>query len=584
MHLQHLVGEDVWAMEMQDHGGLEKHRSKWGCGAGVDDTGIVWSRRYAKSILLQAYLECLNTVCHSKQRDSGSTPRLQTKLVKMLTSKTRTSECGDAYKFCLELWDELSQALIESQESSTVLPSKEELSQMQGYEVMIRLALLADFYRYQKEDLALYREESTEKLCAIRAKAFSFLANGHNVQPERNRPTGTLVSKTPLGCRTRANSSIPRPLLQPQPLCKNVFGTAYRGCDVGPHMVCASKAPMSDYSYLVQVREDMGGYGPPHTGESATELSLSLHEAAARIPNQSGDTLATGSTLLKSVNPVGKKSDRLKPGPCSPSMCTSKQDTGLCDNRDSRERKRPYPQSGERPRDGEASIKWTKLSFSVKRKSYQAKLIRAFQVVKSVGHPMLTLNSEWGLSCYYKLAVSYTTDQPLEMAAACLPELRQAVDIIHSEHFQKLRELPLGSQMLLYAVLNCHINWVDHNHKQILLIPGQPSSRAPNQDGDLRCSRCLKNQTFHSSEVKGNPRNIDVEFDFEQMRFGSSCCAAPMINVPLSTNLVNTCTFTEMKQMYTSCMTCKQPIFSEVLVDMETLYSRCVACTSADPI
>lgn len=294
--------------------------------------------------------------------------------------------------------------------------------------------------------------------------------------------------------------------------------------------------------------------------------------------------MATGSTLLKSVNPVGKKSDLLKPGPCSSSMCTSKQDTGLCDNRDSRERKRPYPQSGERPRDGEASIKWTKLSFSVKRKSYQAKLIRAFQVVKSVGHPMLTLNSEWGLSCYYKLAVSYTTDQPLEMAAACLPELRQAVDIIHSEHFQKLRELPLGSQMLLYAVLNCHINWVDHNHKQILLIPGQPSSRAPNQDGDLRCSRCLKNQTFHSSEVKGNPRNIDVEFDFEQMRFGSSCCAAPMINVPLSTNLVNTCTFTEMKQMYTSCMTCKQPIFSEVLVDMETLYSRCVACTSADPI
>lgn len=134
--------------------------------------------------------------------------------------------------------------------------------------------------------------------------------------------------------------------------------------------------------------------------------------------------------------------------------------------------------------------------------------------------------------------------------------------------------------MLLYAVLNCHINWIDHNHKQILLMPGQPSARTPNRDGDLRCSRCLKNQTFHSSEVKGNPRNIDVEFDFEQMRFGSSCCAAPMINVPLSTETVNTCTFTEMKQMYTSCMRCKQPIFSELLVDMETLYSRCVVCTS----
>ena len=510
----------------------------------------------------------------------------------MLTSKTRTSECGDAYKFCLELWDELSQALIESQESSTVLPSKEELSQMQGHEVMIRLALLADFYRYQKDDLAVYREESTEKLCAIRAKAFSFLANGHNVQPELNQPTGPLLSKTPLCPRTRANSSIPRPLLQPQPLCPNVFGTVYHGCDARPHMVSASKSPMSDPSSLVQVKEHMGGYAPPQTGESATELSLSPHEAAAQIPNQSSDTCATGSTPQMSVKPVSKNSDLLKPGPGSSSMSMSKQDKGLCDNRDSkkgkikksnRERKQPYPQPGERPREWEASIKWTKVCFSVKRKSYQAKLIRAFQVVKSVGHPMLTLNSEWGLSCYYKLAVSYTTDQPLEMAAACLPELRQAVDIIHSEQFQKLRELPLGCQMLLYAVLNCHINWVDHNHKQILLIPGQPSSRAPNQDGDLRCSRCLKNQTFHSSEVKGNPRNIDVEFDFEQMRFGSSCCAAPMINVPLSTNDVNTCTFTEMKQMYTSCMTCKQPIFSEVLVDMETLYSRCVVCTP-DPI
>ncbi|KAE8287297.1 hypothetical protein D5F01_LYC13335 [Larimichthys crocea] len=162
---------------------------------------------------------------------------------------------------------------------------------------------------------------------------------------------------------------------------------------------------------------------------------------------------------------------------------------------------------------------------------------------------MLTLNSEWVLSCYYKLAVTYTTDQPLEMAAACLPELRQAVDIIHGEHFQKLRELKPECQMLLYAVLNCHLNWVDHNHKQILLMHGQPSAPPHRKEGDLRCSRCLKNQTFRSSEVKGNPRNIDVEFDFEQMKFGSSCCAAPMINVPLSTRDVNTCTFTEMKQM-----------------------------------
>ncbi|KAJ7984117.1 hypothetical protein DPEC_G00364010 [Dallia pectoralis] len=215
---------------------------------------------------------------------------------------------------------------------------------------------------------------------------------------------------------------------------------------------------------------------------------------------------------------------------------------------------------------------------SASRRSYYAKLVRAFQVVKTCGHPMLTLNFEWGLSCYYKLAVAYTTDRPLEMAAACLPELRQAVDLIHSERFQKLSELRIECQMLLYGVLNCHINWVEHNHKQILLVPGQPSDQPLREHGDLRCSRCLKNQTFHSSEVKGNPRNIDVEFDFELMKFGSSCCAAPMIAVPLSTGAVNTCTFTEMKQMYTSCKKCNRPIFSEILVDMETLYSRCVAC------
>ena len=240
----------------------------------------------------------------------------------------------------------------------------------------------------------------------------------------------------------------------------------------------------------------------------------------------------------------------------------------------------PSSRPVEGSRKGKDSIRWSRFSFTTRKKSYYAKLIRAFQVVKTVGYPMLTLNSEWGLSCYYKLALAYTTDQPLEMAAACLPELREAVDIIHSEHYQKLSKLKRECQMLLYAVLNCHINWVDHNHKKILLVPGQPSAQPPCEEGDLRCSRCLKNQTFHSSEVKGNPRNIDVEFDFEQMKFGSSCCAAPTISVPLSTGSVNTCTFTDMKQMYTSCMKCKQPIFSEVLVDMETLQARCVMCTS----
>lgn len=191
MHFQNLIGKEARAVEMQHHGGIKKIRCKWVDGAGVDDIGVVWSRRYAKSILLQVYLECLNTVCHSKQRDNGSTPRMQTKLVKMLTSKTKLPDYADAYKFCLALWDELSLALIESQGSSVALPKKEELSLMQGHEVILRLALRADFYRYQKEDLALNREESTARLCAIRANVFKFLTGVWDVQPDQESPTIT---------------------------------------------------------------------------------------------------------------------------------------------------------------------------------------------------------------------------------------------------------------------------------------------------------------------------------------------------------------------------------------------------------
>lgn len=229
--------------------------------------------------------------------------------------------------------------------------------------------------------------------------------------------------------------------------------------------------------------------------------------------------------------------------------------------------------------ESEDLVKWSKLAYTARRKSYRTKLINAFQAVKTLGHPALTLASEWELSCYYKLALAYTTDTPLETAAGCIPRLRKFVKTFHLEQFRQLRQLPPEEQKLLYAVLNCHINWIDHNHKQILLVPGAPNpSVSPRVEGDLRCSRCLKNQTFHSSEVKGNPRNIDVEFDFECMTFGSSCCASPMFNVPLSTRDVNTCTFTEMKQMYIACPKCTQPIFSEVLVDVETLRSQCVSC------
>lgn len=136
----------------------------------------------------------LSTVCHSKYRDNGYAAKMQTKIVKMLTSKTKITDCGDAYKFCLELWDDLSLALIESQDCSVVLPSKDQLARLQGHEVMVRLALLADFYRYQRDDLALNKEESTDKLCVIRSQAFRFLTKEKGVQPELEYPTVSLIS------------------------------------------------------------------------------------------------------------------------------------------------------------------------------------------------------------------------------------------------------------------------------------------------------------------------------------------------------------------------------------------------------
>lgn len=226
------------------------------------------------------------------------------------------------------------------------------------------------------------------------------------------------------------------------------------------------------------------------------------------------------------------------------------------------------------------SIKWSQFCYTGSNKLYYIKMLKAFQIVKKVGFKMLTLNSEWSLSSYYKLATAYTTNHPLELAAACLPDLSEAVKLIHAEKFHKLSGLKPECQMLLYAVLNCHINWVDHNHKQILLIPREPGALPCAGDvGDLRCSRCLKNQSFHSSELKGNPKNIDVEFDFEHMNFLSSCCHAPTIYVPLSTSCVHTCTFTDRKQMYTCCLQCKHRIFSEVLVNPETLSLRCPVCS-----
>ncbi|KAE8280243.1 hypothetical protein D5F01_LYC20797 [Larimichthys crocea] len=198
---------------MQHHGRVEEHRRERVGGARVHDAGVVWSHRYAKSILLQAYLDCLNKVWHSKQRDESSTPRIQTQLVKMLTSKTGIADYREAYEFCVDLWDELSLALCESQGSSLVPPSRDELCQMQGSGAMIRLALLADFYRYLKEDLALNEEESSKKLCAIRAETFEIItASRLDARPVLHKIT---VIPVPTGHLTGLDSSIRDSLVRP---------------------------------------------------------------------------------------------------------------------------------------------------------------------------------------------------------------------------------------------------------------------------------------------------------------------------------------------------------------------------------
>lgn len=361
---------------------------------------------------------------------------LKSELMKCLTTKTRVSVSGDTKQLCLSAWDSLSRALSDRTEQ---LPDESVVCLMPGGESLLRLALLADFYSYQKQVLCFDIDHADHKLAMVTREALRFLAS-------RRR------SATPPTPRRSEGSEVP-----------------------------GSRKKVSE----------------PDTSES--------------------------------------------------------------------------------------EIKWSQLAYTAKRKSYRTKLINAFQAVKALGYPALTLASEWDLSCYYKLALAYTTNNPLETAAGCIPSLHEFIDFFHSEQFRKFRQASPEAQRLLYAVLNCHINWIDHNHKQILFVPRAPDPLvSPIVEGDLRCSRCLKNQTFHSAEVKGNPRNIDVEFDFESMTFGSACCAAPMFNVPLSTQDVNTCTYTEMKQMYTACPKCTQPIFSEVLVNADTLLSQCVSCKTLE--
>lgn len=222
-------------------------------------------------------------------------------------------------------------------------------------------------------------------------------------------------------------------------------------------------------------------------------------------------------------------------------------------------------------------IKWHALSFVKRKLSYHNRLMKAFQTVKQVGYVGLAKSDlESKLSCYFRLVMTYTTDSPLELAGAYMPWLKPAVELINREDFAELSKCDEHVLTALYAVLNCHMNWIRPACEQVLLVPGQPMGKPLIGEGDLRCVRCLKNQTFRSSEVRGNPKNIDVEFDIDRMTFASSCCGVSVIYVPLCTNSVNTLTFTDMKQVYTTCPSCKRAVFSELLVDYTTLISRCV--------
>ncbi|KAK2821891.1 hypothetical protein Q5P01_021956 [Channa striata] len=251
----------------------------------------------------------------------------------MLTTKTKAPTAVTAgLELCLDLWDEGLSSVLAGPRGEGAdrgerggdgnLPAACEMASMRGHEVLLRLALLADFYRYQAEDLLLDEVRSARKLFAIRREAFRLLCSCALIQQGQ-------------GVRPRRAASDP-----------------------------------------------------------------------STTPPRTDDAVEPGAGDL---------------------------------------RERARPRSPEPPAAREDSVKWSRFCFATRNKSYYAKLVRAFQTVKAVGHTMLTLNSEWALGCYYRLAAAYTCERPLEMAAACLPQLREAAAIVSLEQFHKLGSLMFRS-------------------------------------------------------------------------------------------------------------------------------------------
>lgn len=256
---------------------------------------------------------------------------VKSELIKLLSTKAKIGNCREANNLCLTLWRTLSSSLIECSGVSFLSDKSTVLQLADHKNIVLRLALLADFYIFQKDVLGFDRDQAGHKLSLIRSETLKFLEN-HTTPP------------SPVG----------RP---PAPVCR----------------------------------------GRPTEVRIFSSTKSHLRQIWARQPR----------ARRKSRDSRGGRDKRHRSG--NPGT-------------------RPFLQESHNGHETDL-VKWSRLTYSARHKSYHTKLINAFQVVKTVGHPTVMLGSEWDLSCYYKLALAYTTDTPLETAAGCIPKLRDTIEI-----------------------------------------------------------------------------------------------------------------------------------------------------------
>lgn len=205
-----------------------------------------------------------------------------------------------------------------------------------------------------------------------------------------------------------------------------------------------------------------------------------------------------------------------------------------------------------------------------KRKSYEYKIKRAFQATKRLGQE--TAYSSLDENLLNKIFATRTCDDPLALIQAVYPRLKPAVQLIREEKFKQLEAQPRDVHRNIYAFLNCYINWVKYNLDQFVIAPYAQIHRAGYAEHgyDLRCSKCFKCQTFRSANRKGNPKNVEVMFSTDTLRFISFCCNSTMEVVPLSTVKTTYVIYTNLKQMYGRCIHCGKIVFLETLCSLES--------------